>query len=84
MNNSYGNDMKYIVEFVKKYRVEHNIQPGFDSLQEISGRYAVKVICCYIGSLVNTHEGYGSWHELEDPDVRQLVVNEIRQVLDQG
>ena len=75
--NDYELEMKTIVDFVEDYRKKHNIVPIRGRKIEMSGIAFGEGYNLLYCQLILTNNDY-SWSELEDLDVRKLVLDQIK------
>lgn len=76
--NKNEDEMKTITDFVEKYRKEKKITPTPGIKFELSCTAFGEGYNLLYTQLVYTTNGYGSWQELKDEEVRKLVLDQIK------
>ena len=70
-------DLQVIAEYVEKYRSQYNITPTYGAKLELSCLAFGEGHNLLYRQLIPTTNGDGYWDCLDDPQIRQLVLDEI-------
>lgn len=70
-------EMRIIENFVEKYRTEHCIEPTSGVKPELSCEAFGECYNLLYRQLITTVNSDGSWEELESPEVRELILDQI-------
>ncbi|GEM_PF-6412109 len=70
-------DLEIINDYVKEYRDKYNVVPSYGTKLELSCLAFGEGYNLLYRQLIPTINGDGYWNSMDDPEIRQLVLDEI-------